>query len=112
MSGSQMINNSASRFKQRIKLERPILSQDSIGDTLTTWVVEAEIWADIKSRSANEIFRHESLSQTITHDISIRYRECVQPNWRVIYRDRILHIHAVIIVDEADKILLLKAEEN
>ncbi|GEM_PF-6105011 len=42
-------DNSASRFKQRIRLECAVTSQDSIGDTLTTWVLVDELWAEENS---------------------------------------------------------------
>ncbi len=112
MSIGQKVNNAASRFTRRIRLERPVLSQDSIGDTLTTWVLESEVWADIQPRNGVEEYSHKALRQSITHDVTIRYRDDVKPSWRIIYGARTLHIHAVLNVKEANEILILKAEEK
>jgi len=104
--------NAASRFKRRIRLERPVTTQDSIGDTLTTWVLEQEVWADIQPRSGQEEFRHHLRRQRITHDITIRYRADIGAGWRVVYGSRVLQIHAVINHSESNEILVLNVEET
>lgn len=112
MSNRKKPDNAASRFNHRIKLERPVLSQDSIGDTLTTWVLEDEVWADIQPRSAREIYSHHSLRPNMTHLIAIRYRDDVKADWRVVYGNRIMRLHAVINDDENNEILQLQVEES
>jgi len=104
-------DNSASRFKQRVRLERPSITQDSIGDTLITWVLVDEVWADIKPVSGVEELRHAALRQRITHLVWLRYRSDLQPDWRIVYNNRKLQIHAVVNVQEENELSKLWVEE-
>lgn len=109
---SRVLDNSASRFKQRIKLERPVISQDSIGDTLTTWVLVDEVWADVSATSAIEANFGRSLREVVTYQVYLRWRDDVRADWRMTYNGQVFRILSVVNVDEENKLLKLKVEIN
>ena len=104
-------DNSASRFQQRIRLERPVITQDSLGDKLTVWVSEGDYWAEIRPISGKEELRHDALKHSITHRIYMRYYTDIKESYRIIYNERVMQIHAIINVAEEDAILKLWVEE-
>ena len=111
MSNYSKDSNAASRFRHRIAPERPSVTQDSIGDTLVTWLRVDEVWADIEPRSTNERYIHQSLTSTVSHNVYIRYRDDVSSDWRIIYNSRIMHVTSVISVDERNEVSLLEVKE-
>ncbi|MDG1286684.1 MAG: phage head closure protein [Rickettsiales bacterium] len=83
-----------------------------VEDTLATWVLIDEVWADIRPRSGREESRHEGLREAVTHFVYLRYRDDIESDWRILYEERELRIHAVINIEEEGKLLKLWVEES
>ena len=104
-------DNSASRFNHRVTLQRPVITQDSLGDKIITWVNEGEYWADIRPISGKEDRLHEGRRAIVTHQVFLRYRADIKENWRISYEGRYMQIHAVLNVGEEKFVLKLRVEE-
>jgi SPP1 family predicted phage head-tail adaptor len=83
---------SSSELSERITLLRPVYTQDSAGDTQTTWVDEGEIWAQILDRPQQEGLLYGAIRPRRQWHIRIRHRSDISADWRVRFEGEDLSI--------------------
>ena len=108
----RMIDDISSRFRHYVRLESPSYSQDDGGDVLTNWVLEREVWADIQPSQSRENYQHGVMHGEISHMIYLRYTSDINEDWRIVYDDRVFEIQGIVNVQEANRILMVKAKEE
>lgn len=101
-----------------VRLERPAeQSAGALGTSTSGWSLVAEAYARIEPLSGREVLAAKQVDGRTTHRVTIRYRPGVSTTWRVLVparqesSDRALSIVAVLNEDEADRVLILMAQE-
>ncbi len=98
-----------SKINKRITLERPILTQDSIGDTHVTWVYSSRAWAQIEPLKTQEKFINSGLHHYSEFKITLRFNSEILPTWRIIYNQHTLKIKSLTNWGEENKLLQIIA---
>lgn len=75
----------AGGLDRRVRLERPVETQDSTGGPVTTWHLVATIWAGKRDVSAREYFSADSQRGEADTAWTIRWRDDVQNKWRLVH---------------------------
>lgn len=85
----------AGRLRHRIRIQQQENVQDSAGYMSTMWVDVAEVWAAIEPLSVREFIASQQMQSEITARITIRYREGLMPQMRILHpaRNRIYNPH-------------------
>lgn len=66
------------RAKERVTLQRPVLSDDGYGGQTQTWSDVLTAWAVVTPVNGREIFQDEQRQSRISHRFLIRYRSEVK----------------------------------
>lgn len=100
------------KLRHRLVIETRETTPDGAGGEVVTWAAGATIWASIEPLSGVELLRRDRLSGTLTHRITVRYREGIAPAMRFRLMDRIFEIAVVRDVDERHRWLDCLCEEK
>jgi SPP1 family predicted phage head-tail adaptor len=103
-------------LKKRVVVEFPDegRSADS-GAIEPTWTTLITMWAKISPFTGKETFNAQQFSGKVTHSVTMRANAkslTITPKMRLTYKGRIFNIHLAINVNEADKEMLILAEEQ
>lgn len=90
-SPEQRATGQHSDLPHRITLQRPVTTQNSLGEEVPAWETVATVWARVDAISTREWVAASQTQTSITHRIRLRHRT-VLPTWRVIYRGQPLEI--------------------
>lgn len=102
----------ASRLRQRVTLETPVLTAEAGGHFNQTWQTVARVWAAIEPLNGAELWFGEQLEGRINHRITLRYRNDLTSAMRIVFGERIFNIRSVHCPSEAREILVISAEEH
>ncbi|TLG78591.1 phage head closure protein [Methylocystis sp. B8] len=102
-------NIGALRF--RVTLEAPIDAPDGAGGFSRSFTPVANLWARIALSSAREDFIEQRAEQATNHVVTIRWRNDVTKDMRVLHRGRKLRIQSVFDPDERRRFLICQCEE-
>lgn len=91
----------AGRLRHRVKIQRPVQTQDSNGDMITEWQAVATVWAAIEPLSARELIQSQAMQSQIVARVVIRYRDGITASMRLVHSrtgraDVIYNIHGVL----------------
>ncbi len=100
------------RMRQRIRIEQPVLTPDGLGGNTRDWQVIATVWASIRTRSGDERMAAGQLASQVTHRITLRYREDITPDMRIVFGTRIFAIRALLRDEYKKRSLEILAEEG
>lgn len=81
---------------ERITIEQPAKTQNSVGETELTWSTFATTWAKVESLTGREIERYGEVVGFSGHKVTMRFRSGVTTAMRVIYDGRTLEIGSII----------------
>lgn len=84
------------RMKDRITLQKPVLTPDEGGGFTTAWEDVAEVYASVIPVSAGEYLKGHQLETSVTHRIIIRYREDVTPSLRIVRGAKVYDISSAV----------------
>lgn len=101
-----------SDMRHQLALERPERTCLPGGGVSESWVKIGDIWASIKPLAMREVFKHHQVDSQITHRITIRYRNDVRPEMRLVKGTRIFEIISVLNEKERNRWLLLECHER
>lgn len=86
----------AGRLRHRVLLQAPVQTQDPEGGIIFTWEDVAWLWAEVAPLSAREFVRAEELQSKVTARITIRYREGITAEMRMLHKGVIYNIAGVL----------------
>jgi SPP1 family predicted phage head-tail adaptor len=101
-----------SGLRQRLTLEELQRTSDEGGGFTEIWVEVATLSAALRPTGGGKRVETGRLAGTITHEVVLRYRPGVVPAMRFRKAARILHILAVIDVEERRRWLKCLCEER
>ncbi len=86
----------AGELKERLELQAPYRSLNSIGELIDTFTTKDTVWGAIEPLTGKRLFEAKQANADVTGIIRIRYRTGIKPTWRFIQHDRIFRIVSII----------------
>lgn len=84
-------------LKHQVVIQRPGDDRDEIGQPFPgDWVHVATVWANIRYLNGVESLKSDAPVSVARASIRIRYRSDIDASMRVVHRDRVLEIRAVL----------------
>ena len=86
------------KLRHRIEIQALIVDIDSDGAQLELWTNQfnTQLWADIQPLSGRELIDAGAVQSKVNTRIVIRYRDGILPNMRVLHKNNIYNIEAII----------------
>jgi len=103
------------KMDQRITLEQLSLVSDGGGGSTKTWAglsVAPIVWAHVKANGGRETFDDDRTNATATTTFTIRNRDDVQENDRIVWRSEFYNIRHVMRQGTRDMYLRIVAERG
>lgn len=104
------------RLRHRVALQSEVETADTYGGYSRSWQHIAYLWAEIIPLQGLQRDRESTsggqVQASLTHKITLRYREGVSPAHRLVFDGRIFNIRSVINRSEDHYLLELLAEEG
>lgn len=101
------------KFNQKIILQKSVKTPDGAGGFAITWNDYLTLWANVKpisiSSNLSENFAFQQINSISQYKITIRYRNDVNNEMRILVKDKPLNIKEVINNDFDNEILIIKA---
>ena len=99
-------------LRHKVELQSPSHTTDAGGGAAKSWPTLAHLWAKITPVSNNESVRQGKVQETITHNVTVRFRSDIGTNYRLLYDSRAFNIRGIRNIDERDRYMLLICEEG
>ena len=96
----------------KITLQEPTTEQDEFGQPGQGWTDVASVWANLTDISGREFFASNALLNSAQTKITIRYRTGITPSMRVIHKNDIYNIEAVLGQDRLSLLLVCSRGAN
>lgn len=93
------------KLNKRIKLQERSLTLDSMGGQDESFVDVATTWANVSPLKGNSLFFAQQRDSKTDTKITMRYRDDIQPDWKIKFETTIYRITA-IVNPESDKNIL------
>jgi SPP1 family predicted phage head-tail adaptor len=90
------------KLNRRVSLQKLGPAQDSAGQPIQQWTQFARAWANIKFVNGKEFATGGSEASSATVSVRLRYRTDLTAKMRVVYKDDVYSIVAVL-PDEEDR---------
>lgn len=108
--------NIASMLRDRITIEQRVVSSDGGGGEIQQWNELARVWADVRPVNSfvrnTERFRLGQTQVSKLHRITLRSRDDITEDMRVIYQERVLNIRTILIESSVSGQMELIVEEG
>jgi SPP1 family predicted phage head-tail adaptor len=106
---------SAGALRYRVKIQRPIETRNSTGETVLTWEDFGDRWAAIETLTGREVIANSRQEFTMTHRVVVRGAAtdgppAILPQFRVLWGNRRLEINSVLSVDHGRWIEMICSE--
>lgn len=79
----------AGKLRHRVTIQRRVDSRTSVGDVKVNWADVGTVWAAVEPVSVREFIAGQSMQSQVTARITIRYRDGLTGDMRILFRDRI-----------------------
>lgn len=86
----------AGKLRHRITIEQPVTTRDGIGGVVRGWATFMTVWAEVVPLSGREFLAAQATQSSVNARITIRYVHGVTDLMRVIHREQVYSIHAVL----------------
>lgn len=100
------------KLNQRITFQKQVDTIDEIGQTVKTWVDFKTTWANVNPTVGKTYYEAKTLNTNMTYKINLRFRNDIDKNMRIKFKDRILDINDIINVNENNIELVIMAVER
>lgn len=101
------------RLRERIAFERPVLGDDGAGGGALSWMpvdTLPEVWAAVEATTGSEPVEADARQAEVTWRITLRARDDLSADWRLLWRGRVLDILAILPRPRRDYLVLLARE--
>ena len=102
------------KLNKRIRIQAPTRTRDAIGGSVSGWETCTTRWGSVEPLAGKEVFRGNQVDSRLTHKVWMRYDRNIRlnPDMRLIYNGRILNIHSVANIKEADRFVVVMCIED
>jgi len=84
-------------LKHKVDLQFFSETQDpTTGDITKSWVSVQKVWAEVAPLSGREFVTANALASEVVARLTIRYREDINADWRIVHRGKIYNVEAVL----------------
>jgi SPP1 family predicted phage head-tail adaptor len=83
-------------MKERVLIQAPSESRNSLGETTIGWEDAGEVWASVDGLSSREILQAMQANVIASHKIRIRFFPEITPHHRVVWRGKNLEVASVV----------------
>jgi SPP1 family predicted phage head-tail adaptor len=83
-------------LRERVVIQAPSETVNSLGETVLSWGTYAERWASVEGASAREALAAGQMDVTISHKVKMRYLDGLTQKMRIMWRGRILEIVSLL----------------
>lgn len=91
----------AGQLRHRVTVERPVNTVQDDGSRVTTWQTVATVWARVAPLSGRELLVAQQINAEVTVGVTVRSPSVdVQPDYRIVFKDRRYDVTSVIDQDE------------
>jgi SPP1 family predicted phage head-tail adaptor len=97
------------KLDRRIRFDRKVVSQNSFGEEVVTWVPFATVWAARRNLRGVEKWTAQQVASEIVSRYVIRFREDLNPTMRLVDGSREYDIHQLYPTDERRHWLIVEA---
>lgn len=85
------------RLRHRIKItELKRVQNETTLEISESWETYAEVWADIAPSSGREFIAAQAVASKVTGRMTIRYRDDITSEMRIVYRGKTYNIEAAL----------------
>lgn len=100
-------------LRNRISIQSKTKTADGIGGFTTSWTTVSTVWANVKPMSAREINIADRIAPNTSHVITIRHRDGVSEQQRIVFDSRTFAINGITTNEEGKaKYLVLFCNEG
>lgn len=101
----------AGLLRHRLVIQRAVETKDTLGGDVQTWATLATVWGQVRPLSGREAYESQRVTTTASHFMTIRYREDIAPQMRVVWHGRTFEITFIENTDGRDRALVLWVTE-
>jgi len=101
----------AGRYRERITIQTPTETRDSLGQAIPSWGTYATRYAEVAPFSGSERYQADTVNAEIIYEVRMRYAAGVTPKMRVLYGTQILRIARIIDEREEHRELVILCAE-
>lgn len=102
-------------LRHRITFQEAVLASDGIGGQVEAWQNIADtptVWARIEPVNGLERFFAEKLEENVSHKITIRYRNDILPQYRILFDGRVFEVKTSRALLERKDFTIIEAIEG
>lgn len=85
----------AGDLRERVTIERPLRTADGAGGADVTWETLASVWAEVATLGGSELTLGERTEARAAHRVTIRFRDDVTAEMRLVWRGKALDIRGL-----------------
>lgn len=86
-------------LRERVTVQRPTSSTDSLGETTLAWSTLTTVWASVNGVSSTEALADGQQEARVTHRVRLRHIDGLKHTDRFVWRSRILQIVSLLEYD-------------
>ena len=86
----------AGTLRERVTIQDPVERETALGETILDYVQVAEVWAEVRSITAQDMMQALQNDMTVTHVVRIRYFPTMASKMRLGWRGKTLEIQSVL----------------
>ena len=99
-------------LRYRVQIEAPVRAPSSGGGATINWIEVATVWGSFAPVSGREAVIGNTLVGRSLHDVTIRYRDDINPSMRFVIDGRQLDIKVIADLDGRHQWLICQCEER
>lgn len=86
----------AGDLKQRIIIQSPVKTRNSVNENVITWETWKTVWAAIEPAVGSTYYAAKQANAEVDGRVRIRYVEGLEPTYRILWGERVLNIVSII----------------
>lgn len=84
------------RLRERITIQQATETRNALGESVQSWETFAERWASVEGLSGREVLLTGQQQTEVTHRVRLRYTDGFTSTMRILWRNRVLEITALL----------------
>tara|TARA_Y100000114_G_scaffold139428_1_gene143403 strand:+ start:993 stop:1319 length:327 start_codon:yes stop_codon:yes gene_type:complete len=103
---------SIGKMRHQLQLQAPTVTRDAGGGVTESYTTLNNIFGSIRPVNGQERYRQGKVQESVTHEITVRFRKDIDTNYRIVHEDRNFNIKHIRNLDERDRFMLLICTEG